>query len=213
MMEIRRKQNPIAWGARIDGKERKIDAILGRVDGSLTRALGVTSLILEYSRLGDERPGSFEVALSPLVEALAGEMAADLAAQRITLDAAITPTLALLGKPEHFETILRNLLRNAREAILERGDDGARHIRIEAALEPSRLLVRVVDTGMGIAPEHRGLIFAPFFSTRPATGTGLGLGIVEKLLSMYEGAITFETEEGKGTTFTVSLPRETRVGP
>jgi histidine kinase len=192
---------------KINGNERTLDEILGRVDGSLTRALEVTRLILEYSRLGDARPGTFEVALLPLVEALAGEMAAELSSHQIRLEAAIAPTLALVGTPEHFEAMLRNLLHNAREAIVERQDEGPRLIRVEAAPEASRLALRVIDTGVGIAPEHRGRIFAPFFSTRPATGTGLGLGIVEKMVSIYQGTIALETEEGKGTTFTVSLPQ------
>ena len=59
---------------------------------------------------------------------------------------------------------------------------------------------------MGIPPENLNKIFEPFYSTKPATGTGLGLGMVKKLLSLYDGSIDVSSEIGKGTRFSISLP-------
>jgi signal transduction histidine kinase len=63
----------------------------------------------------------------------------------------------------------------------------------------------VQDTGAGIAPELQKKIFLPYFTTKP-TGTGLGLSTAQKILLAQGGDISFNSESGKGTTFTIQLP-------
>lgn len=65
--------------------------------------------------------------------------------------------------------------------------------------------VSVTDTGLGIAPENIPKIFEPYFSTKE-TGTGLGLAIVRKAVGAHGGTIDVQSEQGAGTTFTVTLP-------
>jgi len=67
-------------------------------------------------------------------------------------------------------------------------------------------MVKVQDFGPGIPADHANEIFDPFFSTKPTSGTGLGLGIVKRLVQLYEGQIVVESKEGEGTTFTITLP-------
>ena len=65
----------------------------------------------------------------------------------------------------------------------------------------------IKDTGTGIAPEHMGLIFQPFYSTKPEVkGTGLGLSVCRGIVENHRGEIRVESEPGKGSTFTVLLP-------
>jgi signal transduction histidine kinase len=71
--------------------------------------------------------------------------------------------------------------------------------------ETGRLRVEVNDTGSGIAPENIGRVFEPFFTTR-ARGTGLGLSIARKTIHDHGGAIMVKSEQGAGTSFTISLP-------
>jgi signal transduction histidine kinase len=71
----------------------------------------------------------------------------------------------------------------------------------------------VTDTGIGIPPEARALIFEPFrqvdnSDTRPCSGSGLGLYIVQRLLEVLGGTITVESVVGQGSTFRVWLPTE-----
>jgi signal transduction histidine kinase len=67
--------------------------------------------------------------------------------------------------------------------------------------------VLIADTGHGIPPERIGRIFDPGFTTKGATlGTGLGLSIVYQIVSGHGGEILVESEEGRGTTFTLRLP-------
>jgi signal transduction histidine kinase len=65
--------------------------------------------------------------------------------------------------------------------------------------------IRIEDTGKGIPPAYLGHIFEPFFTTKH-TGTGLGLSICSKIMDQHGGTIQVQTEEGKGTAFTLFFP-------
>ncbi|AKU89676.1 GAF domain-containing sensor histidine kinase [Vulgatibacter incomptus] len=83
---------------------------------------------------------------------------------------------------------------------------GRLQVRVEQA-EGSRIRIEVRDQGGGIAPEFAERIFQPFFTTK-ATGTGLGLAVVKRVLDDHRGTITFESRQGEGSTFNVFLPFE-----
>jgi len=76
----------------------------------------------------------------------------------------------------------------------------------------SNVLVRVSDTGAGIAPEQLKKIFDPFFTTKPiGEGTGLGLSISHGIVEQHGGRIEVESTPGEGTTFTVCLPVDAKL--
>jgi len=76
-----------------------------------------------------------------------------------------------------------------------------------ASKEKSKYTIKVRDTGMGIPPNYLTKIFDPFFTTKDeGQGTGLGLSTVFLILERHHGTITVESEEGKGTEFTITLP-------
>lgn len=66
--------------------------------------------------------------------------------------------------------------------------------------------IEVRDEGTGIAPEHLGRIFEPFFSTRGRKGTGLGLSVAWGIMERHQGDIRVRSEVGKGSIFTLRLP-------
>jgi signal transduction histidine kinase len=69
--------------------------------------------------------------------------------------------------------------------------------------------IRIADTGVGIAPAIRDKVFDPFFTTKPpGKGIGLGLSISYAIVHEHGGSITFDTAVGKGTTFTIAIPRD-----
>ena len=74
--------------------------------------------------------------------------------------------------------------------------------------DETHIHIQIDDTGCGIAKAIQPKIFEPFFTTKETgKGTGLGLAIVAQVVEDHQGTIRVESKEGKGTTFTVSLPR------
>jgi len=69
------------------------------------------------------------------------------------------------------------------------------------------VVITVTDSGKGIAKESLDKVFEPFFTTKDK-GTGLGLAIVFNIIRKHYGEIAVTSEEGKGTTFTITMPRE-----
>jgi two-component system NtrC family sensor kinase len=96
-----------------------------------------------------------------------------------------------------------NLLNNSAEAM-----DGPGQITVETSRAGADSVeVRVTDTGCGIAAEHLGKLFTPFFTTKgPGKGTGLGLSIAYGIIKMHRGQIGVQSAVGRGTTFSVTLP-------
>jgi len=73
--------------------------------------------------------------------------------------------------------------------------------------EHRRVMIRVVDNGIGIPHEHLERIFDPFFTTKPAgAGAGLGLSLSQRLILSNKGTIRVDSEVGKGTKITILLP-------
>jgi two-component system NtrC family sensor kinase len=80
-------------------------------------------------------------------------------------------------------------------------------LTLRAIHKGSRVLVQVVDTGVGIAPENMTKIFDPFFTTKDVgRGTGLGLAVCYGILSDHGGRLDVRSSIGVGTTFTITLP-------
>jgi len=112
----------------------------------------------------------------------------------------------ITGDPRAFKQMILNLLSNAIK-FSERGGT----VTVTAGVEGSRLLVRVIDSGVGIGAEDLKRIGDPFFQAgktyqRRHEGTGLGLSIVKSLVAMHGGEMTVQSQIDVGTTVTVALP-------
>jgi signal transduction histidine kinase len=190
----------------IHANEKQLDTVLDDVDKALARGLATTRVLLDYARLGHERAGNEPVLLLPLVEAVIGESREDFSAHGIVVEIAIAPATTLPADEAHLYSILKNLVLNARDALVD--NDGPRVLRIAFIEEAERRILRIEDTGVGIEPAHRARLFEPFFSTKARGGTGLGLGIVRKLVGLYGGTIAIESTVGDGTHLQITLPRE-----
>jgi two-component system phosphate regulon sensor histidine kinase PhoR len=110
------------------------------------------------------------------------------------------------AEPEGLRTIISNLVENA----LNYTPAGGR-VEVEWGLADDQVRIAVSDTGVGIPREHQGRVFERFYRvdrarSRALGGTGLGLSIVKHLVQAFGGRVELESEQGKGSTFTVWLP-------
>jgi len=99
--------------------------------------------------------------------------------------------------------VITNLVKNATQAIPE--EQESKSVKVTVKRIANDVQISVKDNGIGIEKKNIGRIFEPKFTTK-SSGMGLGLGIIKNIIENYKGTITFESEFGKGTTFTVTLP-------
>jgi signal transduction histidine kinase len=122
-------------------------------------------------------------------------------------------TESVLADPEKMQQIVLNLLSNAVK-FTETGGS----ITVSATPRGNCIEIAVKDTGVGIAGEKIDKVFDPFVQAgrqlnQPAQGVGLGLAISRDLARAMKGEITLESAVGKGSTFTLTLPRAPRMNP
>lgn len=190
----------------IEHDAQVIDEVLHSVKKSLGRAMGVTTEILEYSRLGHSQAGQEPVYLQPLIEEIVASHRQLFFEQGIILTASLNAQQPIVGRDMHFHSIINNLVINARDALLEIEDVREKRIEIDLTENGRIQTVQVRDNGCGIPEDKIARIFDPFFSTKPTTGTGLGLNIVNKLITSYHGKVEVESNIGEGTCFVLTFP-------
>jgi PAS domain S-box-containing protein len=111
---------------------------------------------------------------------------------------------AVYADEKLLEHIVTNLLDNALKYSGQ-----ASEVLLEVRAEVERVIIRVVDHGIGIPPEAQPYLFEPFYRADNASGisgTGLGLAIVKNSVELHQGTITYDSPPGVGTTFEVTLP-------
>jgi two-component system, sensor histidine kinase and response regulator len=128
----------------------------------------------------------------------------------LTFPAAAVPRFAV--DPARIAQLLGNLISNAVKFTPEGGK-----VEVSLGMEGEQAVLAVADTGVGIPAADRERIFERFFRTALATrevipGTGLGLAIAKDIVTAHHGTITVDSDEGRGSTFTVRLPRQALPG-
>jgi PAS domain S-box-containing protein len=112
----------------------------------------------------------------------------------------------VIADPELLRRVLTNLVINAVQAMPEGGK-----LSIRAFQNEGDVAIEVKDTGIGIPEDVKPRLFTPLFTTK-SKGQGFGLAVVKRVTESMNGTITFESQKGKGTTFTVRLPNRERNG-
>ena len=179
---------------------REARELLAAVTREVDRLTGVTE---QYLRMARPPPTSLEP--TDVTEVLASVLdfsREELERAGVEVVRELPPdTPRALADEGQLRQVFLNLLRNAREAMLGGG-------RLTIATRPLEHEVEVTlrDTGRGMTEAVRARIFEPFFSTKE-DGTGLGLAVCQQILKSHGGALSCESEPGRGTTFSVRLPR------
>jgi signal transduction histidine kinase len=165
------------------------------------RIESVVASTLQLFRL--DAPRREPVAMSDLIESLRRELSARSSPARIGVETKLDSELPeIQADPELLATALTALAENGVEAMAEHGGQ----LWLEAERAPGDgVVVRVIDSGAGIALALRERVFEPFFTTKGG-GTGLGLSIANHIVTQHGGRIELTARHGGGTTATVHLP-------
>gem|GEM_PF-1621834 len=190
--------------ATINAHSERLDETVRMALGAVERTLELTSRILQLSKAGHDRVGARSFSLDRLLSDVVALARSEGENTKISLSLPPEPVL-FHGIESHFHSIFTNLIRNAREAIELTPSPAAGEIQVELRSSGQRLIASVTDNGPGIAPELRERIFEPFFTTKGDAGTGLGLGLVRRLVEVYDGQLSLSSEPGR-TTFLLTFP-------
>jgi two-component system phosphate regulon sensor histidine kinase PhoR len=176
------------------------------------RAANMLAQVDDFLRLGSVSYGEMlqrrqRVQLLDIVDRLEQEMRVRARWRSVDLELDLPDSLPpVWARPEDMEHLLSNLLNNAIKYTHPGGQ-----VRLVLREEPGVVVGAIRDTGIGIPPDDLPHIFDEFYRARNAKesgalGTGLGLSITKRIVGLYDGALSVESVEGKGSTFTFSLP-------
>jgi PAS domain S-box-containing protein len=196
---------------KMAGDDPKALRAVQAIDTASQRGAALTSQLLSFARRQSVNPQTIDVGDSifsvrdvldtGLGSAIELQIEADNGIWPITVDRA------------EFETALVNLVINARDAMPQGGNVTvqAKNVFVDDGVTKGDFVaIKVRDTGTGIPDDVLAKIFDPFFTTKPiGKGTGLGLSQVHGFVHQAGGTIAVDSELGKGTSFTVCLPRST----
>ena len=169
------------------------------LQGEVTRMTQIIRRFLDQTR--GFTPAAETVELAPLVEEALDLTLGMEARQRIQI-AREVDGVAVRTDPGLVRHLLTNLVANAVDAMPNGG-----RLEVQARSEGRDVVLRVSDTGTGMAPDVKRHIFEAFYTTKPdGKGTGLGLAICKEIARALRGRIDVESEPGKGSAFTVRFP-------
>jgi PAS domain S-box-containing protein len=172
---------------------------LTMVDRAARTGAEIIKRVRDYVKGGSGEPAAVDVS-RVLREAL--DLAEPMwrAHKGITVESRLDPVGPVWANAADLRRVFTNLIINAIQAMPNGG-----HLTAETQERDGTVYVRISDTGDGISPDVQKKVFLPYFTTKPS-GTGLGLSMAQKILLASGGNITFTSDAGAGTTFTVQLP-------
>ena len=179
-------------------RERRALERIQRVQGECQRLVDVSNDFLRFARVKDLDLQPLD--LATVAEELVIFFAPTAMDNNIDIKSYFPSDLPpVLLDREMFKQALLNLLLNAQQAM-----PGGGEITIQAERENGGVVLSVIDTGKGMAPDVAAKVFRPFFSTRTG-GSGLGLATTRKIIEAHGGTIDLQSEVGRGTKFTIRL--------
>jgi signal transduction histidine kinase len=187
------------------------DKALGRIYDAANKAGKLTGSILALAR---NRTGEMEKTnLKQVIEDTLLLLEREFRKYRIELDVQLDDVPDIMGQGNELQRVLINILVNARQATPE---GGSVRVSLRDCPDTNEVALVIRDTGSGIVPEVLPRIFEPYFSTKSGPdatgrgGTGVGLACCKKIIEAHRGRIRVESTVGKGTAFTIRLPKQVR---
>ncbi len=180
------------------------------------RARDVVQQLLSFSRQSDQKQRP--VNISPIIKDCLKFLKSSIPASIDIHETISDESVIVMADPTHINQVMLNLCTNAAHAMYKNGgvmEVGVSVLEVgkNAAIQDVELnqgqyvKISMSDTGHGIAKEHIDRIFDPYFTTKEVgEGSGIGLSVVYGIVKSYDGAISVDSEYGKGTTFNIFLP-------
>ena len=185
-----------------------VPRFVGHIRKEAQRLVTLIGDIIRLSQLdeGDEMPRE-TVDLLTLSQETADDLTAAAEQKNVTISVTGEST-CVSGVRRLLYEVIYNLCDNGVKYNVEGGS-----VSVRVGTEDGKAVVSVADTGIGIAPEHRERIFERFYRvdkshSKASGGTGLGLSIVKHAVQYHHGTVELQSEEGKGTTICILLPKE-----
>lgn len=188
-----------------NGKRPSYEFILERaraVEEATRSANRITMALLDYAR--ETKPEFASYNLRDSIEGVLSLHESRCRSANIELKLEAVGVQEIYADKRQIEQVLINIIDNAYEAIVSKGEGGV--ITIFVKKEEQYTVISIRDTGIGVPKEDQTTIFDPFFTSRSPRGTGLGLSISYGIVEKHGGRIDFESEPGRGSTFRVYLP-------
>ncbi|CAM3941246.1 ATP-binding protein [Cohnella lubricantis] len=183
-------------------KERNEPQYIDIAQSELENAIGILQNLLQVSRPDSEEEPFESIDLSAELESLILLFQDQFYRVELIRDFR-NPGQYIRGKKNQLKKAIFNLLKNAFEAIPGKGAITVGHDATD-----SEVIVYIQDSGTGIPKHKLSMLGTPFFSTKE-DGTGMGLPLVFSVIYQHNGTVDVESEEQRGTRFTITLPRET----
>ena len=198
-------------GRKVNAKELGVEQQIERIQNGVIRCDNIITQLLDFARskalqcetakIDDWLKRTLDEEIPKLPAAVRVEPVFGLGGLQAPIDAA------------RMSRVIINLISNASEAMVGKGDDPAKFatakplIIVESRLTPRGVEMVVTDNGPGITPENLKKILEPLFTTK-SFGTGLGLPAVEKILEQHGGGLEVKSAPGEGACFTAWFPAE-----
>jgi len=184
---------------RARARDERVIMRLDIIAGQIERITNIVRSMLDSTRR--PVPQLELVDVNSLLAQILDATQPTLVARNVSLETNLLESLpSIEADPDQLQQVFINLINNSLDAMPLGGK-----LNVSTALDPNWVLITLADSGEGIARDQIDLIFDPMFSTKHGRGTGLGLTIVQQIISEHNGEVEVESEPGQ-TAFRIRLP-------
>ncbi len=177
--------------------------VLEKIEAQTERVSRIVKNLLNFARNPSDM-AFHRVNLKDSLQEIISLIEYKLKAMNIKLELELASTAPIWAQGERLQQVFINIILNALDAMPQGGA-----LKLALSETPADAVVEITDTGQGIKEQHLAHIFDPFFTTKGVgKGTGLGLSISYAIVTEHDGRITVKSEPGRGTRFTIEIPRD-----
>jgi signal transduction histidine kinase len=186
-------------------EDPRVQRMAPKLVNSLTRAVHLCESTLAYGKAEEPGPTLSRVRLADIMADVIDSERLSVGQSDVTFRSDVPADMMLRADAEQLYRVIANLVRNARQAIVNTGQPG--DVTVTAGEDARAWIIRVRDTGPGLPPKAREHLFKPFQGGATKGGAGLGLTIAAELVRGHGGDLSLEHSDAHGTTFCFTLPK------